>query len=241
MELRTKLDWTRTKADKDVRRARAQASALRTKWAILSGDGDSSLLDTMRVDPPHLSHSSSAPGIGKGGGGGMGGGAAAAHGSNNANNNTSKYVMNGAGASRGGGSPPVTKGGVAGQQRGGRGALTPNLSEAPFPGRQQQQRSGAGNGSNPATGGGSLKSAMPGYGGVASGAGVRGGSPQGGIMPGMPLNPGGLSAGTDPGGLLGDSRGGGGSGGKGRPPWSEQGGGKGLNGGRHASQQVLYA
>ncbi|CAM9791942.1 unnamed protein product, partial [Ectocarpus sp. 8 AP-2014] len=40
MELRTKLDWTRTKADKDVRRARAQASALRTKWAILCGDGE---------------------------------------------------------------------------------------------------------------------------------------------------------------------------------------------------------
>lgn len=70
-----------------------------------------------------------------------------------------------------------------------------------------------------------------------------GGSPQGR----NPLNPGGLSAGTDPGGLLADSGsrvgggGGGGSGGKGRPPWSEQGGGHGVGSGRHASQQVLYA
>lgn len=102
--------------------------------------------------------------------------------------------------------------------------MAPSLSEAAFPGRQQQQTSAT----------------------AGIGLGVRGGgSPQ----KGMPLNPaGGLSAGTDPGGLLGDSgsRGGSGaagSGAKGRPPWSEQGGGagKGVGGGRQASQQVLYA
>ncbi|CAM9688757.1 unnamed protein product, partial [Choristocarpus tenellus] len=35
MELRTKLDWTRQKAGKDVKRARAQASTLRAKWTLL--------------------------------------------------------------------------------------------------------------------------------------------------------------------------------------------------------------
>ena len=78
MELRTKLDWTRTKADKDVRRARAQASTLRTKWALLCGDGGGGgsgqpLLDTMRVDTPaYGGHSSSSPGAGSTAGGGGG-------------------------------------------------------------------------------------------------------------------------------------------------------------------------
>ena len=241
MELRTKLDWTRTKADKDVRRARAQASALRAKWAILSGEGESSLLDTVRVDSPHMNHSSSAPGaVGVGGAAAAAAAAASGHGgsnnaNNNNNNNNSKSTNNHVGGlSRGAGTPPTSRGGgigggggggvgVTSQQRGGRGPMAPSLSEAAFPGRQQQHRS-----------------ATAGIGGVRGG-----GSPQGG----MPLNPaGGLSAGTDPGGLLGDSgsRGGSGAAGngaKGRPPWSEQGGGagKGVGGGRQASQQVLYA
>lgn len=56
MELRTKLDWTRQKAGKEVRRARAQASALRTKWALLCQEGkggENSLLDCVELDVVH--------------------------------------------------------------------------------------------------------------------------------------------------------------------------------------------
>lgn len=48
-----KLDWTRTKAEKDVRKARAQASALRSKCALLCGGGRMGacpLLDSAKVD-----------------------------------------------------------------------------------------------------------------------------------------------------------------------------------------------
>lgn len=106
MELRTKLDWTRQKADKDVRRARAQASTLRTKWALLCGDGaggENSLLDSMRVDSaPNRDHSSSAPVI-------MG------NGGRNKQSRQQQCV------SRGGGSPPVTAKSTGGGGVGGRG------------------------------------------------------------------------------------------------------------------------
>ncbi|CAM9676957.1 unnamed protein product, partial [Ectocarpus fasciculatus] len=241
MELRTKLDWTRTKADKDVRRARAQASALRTKWAILCGDGEggggSSLLDTMQVDMappgPHLNHSSSAPGTAAAAGGVRGGGVGAAGHNNNhgaaGGGHSPKFASNsgqhGGGPSRAGvGSPPIARGGGGGggrgvgrgvplSSRGGQGPLAPSTSDPSLLRRQQQTRPQRGG-----FGGGNNNLNMAGAGGAA-----RGGSPPGGLSAG-------LSAGTDPGGeLLGDmgtGRGGTGGGGQ-RPPWSEQGGGGG--------------
>ncbi|CAM9725477.1 unnamed protein product, partial [Scytosiphon promiscuus] len=153
MELRTKLDWTRTKSEKDVRRARAQASALRTKWAILCGGGEggeSSLLDTMKVDSaPHLlGHSSSAPpGTAQQGGGGGGVGTAGyvnhhndyaatgGHPKFGAGQPQPQPQHHGGGPSRGGGSPPITRRGVVSGQLGGArgGGLAPNMSEPSFP------------------------------------------------------------------------------------------------------------
>lgn len=63
MELRTKLDWTRTKAEKDVRKARAQASALRSKWALLCGGGRMGacpLLDSAKADAGAPLHTSAS-------------------------------------------------------------------------------------------------------------------------------------------------------------------------------------
>ncbi|CAN0343349.1 unnamed protein product [Ectocarpus sp. 12 AP-2014] len=268
MELRTKLDWTRTKADKDVRRARAQASALRTKWAILCGDGEggggSSLLDTMQVDvapAPRLNHSSSAPGTAAAGGG-RGGIGAAGHNNNHGaavGGHSPKFVSNngqqhGGGPSRAGvGSPPIARGGggVGGGggcgvplSRGDQGPLAPSTSDPSLLRRRQTrpQRGGFGGVNSSfkmvgAGGGvGNFKNAavsLPGYAG--GGGAARGGSPPGGLSAG-------LSAGSDPGGALlsdmGTGRGGNGGGGQ-RPPWSEQGGGRGA--GDFASKKILYA
>ncbi|CAB1102358.1 unnamed protein product [Ectocarpus sp. CCAP 1310/34] len=268
MELRTKLDWTRTKADKDVRRARAQASALRTKWAILCGDGEggggSSLLDTMQVDVapgPRLNHSSSAPGTAAAGGG-RGGLGAAGHNNNHgaaAGGHSPKFASNngqqhGGGPSRAGvGSPPIARGGGGGGggggkrgvqlSRGGQGPLAPSTSDPSFLRRRQipSQRGGFG-GVNSSLkmvgggGGGGGKNAavsLPGYAGGRGAA--RGGSSPGGLSAG-------LSAGTDPGGELlsdmGTGTGGNGGGGQ-RPPWSEQGGGRGAR--DIVSNKILYA
>lgn len=226
MELRTKLDWTRQKADKDVRRARAQASTLRTKWALLCRDGaggDDSLLDSVKVDSaPHHDHSSSAPSI-------MGNG-----GRNN--KQTRQHRV-----SRGGGSPRVVvekssgggsgtrgsssraglrSGGGLGNPQGGRGVtMSASQSEPSLQQQQQQQQllrqtsSGGGTGIGGVVGRESAKNvgqrswmgaspATPGSNNssIAPGSNIIGGgrlAPS--VQGGVSFDPG-LSAGSDPGG-----------------------------------------
>lgn len=252
MELRTKLDWTRQRAGKDVRKARAQASALRTKWALLCGDGgggENSLLDSMTVDAPFLGHSTSAPGVCHGAAAVAGGGGGGARRGGGGNTNSGSWLhgksqQHHRGRVKGGGEvPPIARGAPgawAGTETGGRGrsagaaggvgGVIPmgHLDPALFSSQKRVTVSagglGAGGGRAPTTGG------IPTH--VDSGGGRGGSFPQG-----VTFTPG-LSAGSDPGGgRFGgvNSR----NGGQPRPPWSEQGNTK-AAGSAH-STQLLYA
>lgn len=264
MELRTKLDWTRQKADKDVRRARAQASALRTKWALLCRDGaggDDSLLDSVRVDSaPHHDHSSSAPSIL--GNGGRNNKQARQHRVSRGGASPRVVIENSSGggsATRGSSSRAgLRSGGGLGIPQGGRGVtMSASQSEPSLQQQQQQLRQASSGGvvgretaksvgqrswmgASPATPGSSNSSIAPGSNII--GGGRLAPSVQGGVS----FDPG-LSAGSDPGGGrmlmtdVGDYRGGSGGGeGRGhpRPPWSEQGG---KTGGGRQAPQLLYA
>lgn len=232
MELRNKLDWTRQKADKGVRRARAQASALRTKWALLCGDGKSgkdSLLDSMPVNTSHLGHSASTPALPPGRGG-VEGGAGGTETNRNSQQEQDRHELSRGGA-RGRGSQPSPggKGGIeawaadgrVGSRGGTGGGVSPSLSEPALTMKQGQRRV--------TTSGGSA--------GIGSKAnvGVRRGSPSVGAV----SSAAGLSAGRDRGQWVtgGLTRGRGGVTGSQRPPWTEQGTGGGAGG----HSQLLYA
>lgn len=224
-----KLDWTRQKAGKDVRRARAQASALRTKWALLCGEGgggENPLLDTVQV---HDVRSSSPP--------------ATTSADNITSGKSQRQHRHGGTKGWVGGGPPTTKGndgpqawtavggraGGLGGRGGGPsgsgvrglgsvGGLVPSRSESALSTKHHQQK-------RVTTRGGSI--------GVGNNSvGGWGATPPGEAGEFIP----GLSAGSDPGGgIMGGVSG---RGGGQRPPWTEQGTG-GASGGGHSP--LLYA